>query len=298
MLGYVYINRKRTLNFITRTMVQTNPFAPKYEDIPFVKYDYSIERKRNLKIENTIYGGVPRNIFQAYINQSNKIPLEVQDNINFLKDNNPNWKYYLITDNNIQFWLEKINDKKYIKIYNDISKEYPAAKIDILRYLLMKHFGGVYMDIKSTSIRPLDNVISEGTDQGKVMLFKWCAFKSPIFRLCYWRTGERKYKDELVQWLLIYPKGHQFIDELLQNINKKYEEYKNNKNIKQDIYAFTGPDIYTDTIMPLTTENNAVIYDSYVDLGFDYNILKYDHSIYSKKKHYLLQQDKNIKIIN
>ena len=50
--------------------------------------------------------------------------------------------------------------------------------------------------------------------------------------------------------------------------------------------------------MPLTTENNAVIYDSYVDLGFDYNILKYDHSIYSKKKHYLLQQDKNIKIIN
>tara|TARA_B110001452_G_scaffold255223_1_gene247439 strand:+ start:5440 stop:6378 length:939 start_codon:yes stop_codon:yes gene_type:complete len=292
---YGYYNYNRITNFATRTIKHLNPVI---EDISLVEYDHLLEDKRNGDILNTVHETISRNIFQAFIGRGNMIPLEIQNNIDFLKKNNPSWKYYLITDNNIDDWLKKINDKKYEKLYHEISDDYPAAKIDLLRYLLMKYFGGVYMDIKSTSKRSLDDVISEGTSPGKILVFKWCAFVSPILKLCYWRRGERKYAEEIVQWLLIYPREHHFIDEVLNNIYKKAEYYKNNKNVKQDVYAFTGPDIYTDTIVKLFTENNVTIYNCYVDLEFEYNCLKYEHSRYSKKNHYTENMAKNVKIIS
>jgi hypothetical protein len=293
---YGYINKHRLESLSTRALKFLE--SPD-KDISFVEYDHSLETERNRAIPYTVHETIERNIFQAYIGQGNRIPQEIQDNIDFLKKNNPKWKYYLITDSNLRNWFKKINNKKYEKLYNELSDDYPAAKVDLLRYLLMKHFGGVYMDIKSTSHRPLDIVISDGTVPGKILVFKWCAFVSPLLRICHWRRGERKYSDEIVQWLLIYPKEHYFMDEVLNNIYIKSEIYKNDKNIKQDIYDFTGPDMFTDSIVSLFTEYNHTLCDFYGDLGFEYNFLKFDHTKFLyKKNHYLKKMEDGVKIIN
>ena len=68
-----------------------------------------------------------------------------------MKRKNPKWKYYLITDDNVDYWFRDMNDPTFKIIYDDISGFYPAAKCDLLRYLLMKHYGGVYLDIKSSN---------------------------------------------------------------------------------------------------------------------------------------------------
>jgi len=268
--GYKYLNKKE------------------YKLIKKGKYNYDEEKLRNDSIKEKSIYDIPNNIFQIYINQT-EIPYEIEDNINFIKNINPDWKYYLITDKNINIWLNKINDQKFIKIYNDISNSYPAAKSDLLRYLLMKYYGGVYLDIKSTCTSPLNDIV-----EPKIMLFKWCVIYTGLIDLCAGPRRGRKYLNELVQWVLVYPKGHFFIDAVLNNIEKKYTEYKENNNIKQDIFAFTGPDIYTDSIMPLINDKNSIVYPSFIDKNFVYSILKYNHKCYSKSKHYSIINDKII----
>jgi len=280
-------NLDRLFDFIKREYKHNIPFVGK--KIIMYDYNHDVDKTRNRLIEYKEIHNVPNNIFQIYIKQD-KLADEIIDNINYLKMKNPTWRYHLITDKNIDRWLRSINDPEYIKIYHDISPDYPAAKCDILRYLLMKHYGGVYLDIKSSCKYSLDEII-----EPKIMLFRWCVLEvAQKGFLCYFDRRKRKYPDELVQWLLIYPKGHYFIDAVLHNIKLEYEKYKKDPKLIQDIYAFTGPDVYTDTIMPLLNDDNSILYISFTDKGFLYNILKYHHKFYSKNKHYL---DLKVKII-
>ena len=271
-------NYKRIYEILDRAYKFIN--LTDYSLIEKTHYDYDSEKLRNISIKKKTLFNIPNNIFQIYINQD-EIPCEIIDNINFIKDKNPDWKYYLITDKNINTWLTEINDEKFVKIYNDISYSYPAAKSDLLRYILMKYYGGVYLDIKSRCTSPLNDII-----EPKIMLFKWCVICTSILNICSGPRRTRKYLNELVQWVLIYPKGHFFIDTVLNNIEKKYNEYKKNKNLKQDIFDFTGPDVYTDSIMPLINDKNSILYPSFVDKDFVYTILRYNHKCYSKSKHY------------
>ena len=271
-------NYKRIYEILDRAYKFIN--LTNYSLIEKTHYDYDSEKLRNISIKKKTLFNIPNNIFQIYINQD-EIPCEIIDNINFIKDKNPDWKYYLITDKNINTWLTEINDEKFVKIYNDISDSYPAAKSDLLRYILMKYYGGVYLDIKSRCTSPLNDII-----EPKIMLFKWCVIYTSILNICSGPRRTRKYLNELVQWVLIYPKGHFFIDTVLNNIEKKYNEYKKNKNLQQDIFDFTGPDVYTDSIMPLINDKNSILYPSFVDKDFVYTILRYSHKCYSKSKHY------------
>tara|TARA_B100001175_G_C19478176_1_gene625551 strand:- start:424 stop:1350 length:927 start_codon:yes stop_codon:yes gene_type:complete len=247
------------------------------------RYDHDEEYKRNLLIQNREIHNIPNNIFQIYIN-NDKIPNEIVSNINFIKNNNKGWKYYLITDKNVNMWFKDMNDPTFKIIYDDISVSYPAAKCDLLRYLLMKHYGGVYLDIKSSSKYPLDDII-----EPKIMLFNWCFFHTKFVNICGLSGSKRKRKtdNEIAQWVLIYPKGHFFIDAVLKRLKVVYNEYKNDKNINQCIYHFTGPDNYTDSVSELANSENSILYPSFVDKGLEYNSLSSSHMCYSKGKHYL-----------
>jgi mannosyltransferase OCH1-like enzyme len=252
-------------------------------------YDHQEEYQRNFLIEKREIHNIPNNIFQIYIHQDT-LPTDIINNINFMKRKNPRWKYYLITDANVDYWFRDMNDPTFKIIYDDISGSYPAAKCDLLRYLLMKHYGGVYLDIKSRSKYPLDDII-----EPKIMLFNWCFLHTNIFSVCSVSSKrKRKTDNEMVQWALVYPKGHFFIDAVLERLKLVYNEYKNDKNIDQCIYYFTGPDNYTDTISKLANSENSIIYPSFVDKGFQYNTLPVQHACFSKGKHYLKVKGKII----
>lgn len=254
-----------------------------------VVYDHEEEYQRNFLIEKREIHNVPNNIFQIYIHQDS-LPIDIINNINSLKRKNPTWKYYLITDDNVDVWFRDMNDPTFKGIYEDISYSYPAAKSDLLRYLLMKYYGGVYLDIKSNSIHPLDDII-----EPKIMLFNWCFIHTGTFNICTFNNvRKRKIEYEVVQWALIYPKGHFFIDAVLDRLKTVYNEYKNDKNIEQCIYHFTGPDNYTDTISELANSENSILYPSFVDKGLQYNVLPTTHTCFSKGKHYLEVKDKII----
>lgn len=261
-----------------------------YDLIPKTTYNFEEEYERNSKIEDKEVHGIQNNIFQIFIGED-LIPLEIHDNILFLKNNNPEWKYYLIMDKNINHYLDNL-DPEYVSIYHEISSKYPAAKADLLRYLLIEKYGGLYIDIKSTCTKKLDEVIN--TD--KIMIFKWCIISTASLNICGIGPARRKRitPHEFVQWILIYPKGHTFLREVLKNINNKYHEYKDNKELEQNIFAFTGPDMYTDTISPLMNEENSVLIPNFIDKSFVYSYLKYFHKCYVRSVNYSNLSDKII----
>ena len=252
-------------------------------------YNFTEETRRNFLIKKRQIHNVPNNIFQIYIHQET-VPQAIIENINYLKNTNPGWKYYLITDENVNDWFYKLNDPTFKTIYDDISYSYPAAKSDLLRYLLMKHYGGVYLDIKSSCKYPLDDII-----EPKIMLFNWCFVYNGLVNVCtFFNRRKRKVNYEIVQWALIYPKKHFFIDAVLERLKTVYNEYKNNKDTEQCIFHFTGPDNYTDTISELATSENSILYPSFVDKGLEYNALSVSHLCYSKGKHYRIVKGKII----
>ena len=102
--------------------------------------------------------GIPKFIYQTY--KSKVIEnAELNANIGHIQSLNPYWEYSLYDDADIEDFILKHYGEEVYAYYNRIDSSYGAAKADFFRYLLLYKMGGVYLDIKSTLERPLDDVL-------------------------------------------------------------------------------------------------------------------------------------------
>ena len=86
---------------------------------------------------------------------------QIYKNIEFLKENNPEFNYQLFDETSQLQFLKQYFPEKFLAIYNSFGKGYDTSKIDFFRSLLLYHFGGVYLDIKSTFIKPFKEFIKD-----------------------------------------------------------------------------------------------------------------------------------------
>lgn len=105
------------------------------------------------------YNIIPNYLFQIYINfDKKKIPQYIFDNI---KKYASNYTYYLYDDIDAKDFLLKYFDKKVFDRFNSLKKG--AHKADLLRYCLLYIYGGIYLDIKTILIKPLDDIFKDKT---------------------------------------------------------------------------------------------------------------------------------------
>ena len=100
---------------------------------------------------------IPRVIHQTFMTKN--LPLELQGNVENLKRLNPGWKHMIHDDDDIVKFITENYGLSIVNYYKRINPRYGAARADLFRYLLMYKCGGVYLDIKSTCSRPLDEVL-------------------------------------------------------------------------------------------------------------------------------------------
>ena len=93
-------------------------------------------------------------IFQTYSNKS-AIPQKVYDNI---KKYAPNYKHIITDDNENRKFIMKYGEK-YLNAYNKL--ESGAHKADLWRYLVLYKYGGIYMDIKTELLKPVDDIFTD-----------------------------------------------------------------------------------------------------------------------------------------
>ncbi len=226
---------------------------------------------------------IPKMIFQTHTQAYNKLPKIFKENINSIKEMNPEHQYVYFDSNMRKKFILNTYGENMLKIYNLVNKNYGAARADFFRYLLMYAKGGIYIDLKSTFTRPLK--IKPGT---KYILSHWFGFDS-IFPEFINNPYLMKY-GEFQQWNIITVKGHPFLRKVIERIVHNVLNY----NIliqsvaKRGVLRVTGPIAYSIPIDNIKHNYDYLLSKNIEqDFGIKYSIFdNMAHENHVSNKHY------------
>ena len=95
----------------------------------------------NKKVYNI---NIPANIFQTWNNK--KLPPKMYYIMKQMKQNNPNFRFYLFDDNDCRKFIKSNFDSNILNAYDRLIPG--AYKADLWRYCVLYIHGGIYMDVK------------------------------------------------------------------------------------------------------------------------------------------------------
>ena len=104
---------------------------------------------------------IPKIIYQT-LPDKNIIQDVLVKNIEYIRDLNRDWEYRLYDNADIELFILENYDRSVLDVYHRINPSYGPARADFFRYLAVYALGGVYLDIKSSLTKRLNNVILEG----------------------------------------------------------------------------------------------------------------------------------------
>lgn len=226
--------------------------------------DYNFITKKELG------DAIPRVIHQTY--HSKNFPPEVLENINHLKTLNPDWEYRVYDDDDITNYITK-NYPELLYIYNKINPEYGAARADFFRYILIYNEGGVYLDIKSSLTKPLNDIL---TTEDRYLLCHWQNEPGEIHQHMGFHTCIANPFGEFQQWHIIASKGHPFLKAVIENVCNNINNY--NPFIHDSggwaVVNLTGPIAYSLAIAPLIDLHPHTLARNNTNFGLIYNIFE------------------------
>ncbi|GBQ92476.1 glycosyltransferase family 32 protein [Asaia krungthepensis] len=162
-----------------------------------------------------------------------------------------------------------------LKLYLMIGPEYGAAKADLFRYLLIFKLGGVYLDLKSTTARPLDAILRE---DDAFILSQWNMSGSGVHR--NWGLGAtiaHVKGGEYQQWFLIARPLHPYLRRVIQLVLTRIAIYRPDLHGVGAVTTFnvTGPHAFTKAIYPVRDDHPHRMIDSETE-GLIYSVVE-DH---------------------
>ncbi len=98
---------------------------------------------------------------------------------------NPDWDYRYIPNSEIRNEIEKLNNKNLLALF-DSTEDY-MSKADIYREAMVYEYGGLWADMDSVCLFPIDKIIKHNEDKEMICL-------SPIFK--FGMDPDKNYKEE------------------------------------------------------------------------------------------------------
>jgi mannosyltransferase OCH1-like enzyme len=232
-----------------------------------------ITKKERYQISNQ---KIPKNIFQTISNKKD-INDGIQKNIEYLRAENPEYKYVLFDENDCIDFIKKNYNKDILDTYLLINPNYGPARADLFRYLLMYKYGGIYLDIKSSCNTPLSDIIKDDT---KYILAHWSHKGHRSSNLL------NNFYGEFQQWHIICIPQHPFLKRVIETVIDNIKKYNINKDGvgKDMVLNITGPIAYTKAILPIINQYDHILYKSHKDVNLVYKT--FDHVKYFGNKHY------------
>jgi len=197
-----------------------------------------------------------------------ELPPLLQESIEELKALNPGWEYRYYNDQAVADFIQQHFPQHY-PAYQRINPKYGAARSDLFRYLLLYREGGVYLDIKSTFTRPLDQVLHASDCY---LLSHWS--NGPGTRHELWGTYEEiaNPRGEFQQCFMACIPQHPFLAAVIAQVTANIENYDALRDgTGKRLVHLTGPVAYTLAITPLLELHQYRLVDSESDLAFVYN---------------------------
>ncbi len=183
------------------------------------------------------------NIIQYHQNKNlNQKEIEV---INSIKKLNPNANHILFDRSEIEKFI-KDNYPNYLPVLKDM--KYEQSKIDLSIYLLIYHFGGIYLDFDIQLFKS----------------FKDLNFNKVIFPLQYTNSQNlvlqpQGYQILLGKYFFYSPKNHPFIKQIIDNISTGKLNLSENFNYNRYIFYTTGPVLITQTYIDYQNKNEILV---------------------------------------
>jgi hypothetical protein len=231
--------------------------------------------------------GVPRIIHQTFY--SRELPGTLQENVARLRALNPGWEYRFYDDQDIEKFIAESYPPAIIEYYNRINPQYGAARADLFRYLLMYKIGGVYLDIKSTATKPLDDVIFP---QDEFLLSEWDngADAFGVWGKHYELAefGGREFQ----QWHIACAPGHPFLRAVIGHVLGNIDTYISGLHGtgKAGVLRVTGPIAYSLAIHRIIDKHPHRKVGTNNDLGFEYTVMPINSHKKEFRSHYSLQK--------
>ena len=129
---------------------------------------------------------IPKNLFQTW--HTKNLPPKMSECVESLKEQNPEFEYQLFDDDDCRNFIRKHFDESVLDAYYRIIPG--AYKADLWRYCVLYIHGGIYLDIKFTTIPPfklIDLIDKEHyvrdiskSGSGIYNAFMVCRAKNPI----------------------------------------------------------------------------------------------------------------------
>jgi mannosyltransferase OCH1-like enzyme len=230
---------------------RTNEHANKKD---FVKQesitDINLSKSRNLN-------QIPKIIIQTW--KSNEIPIKYSQDIKSVRALNPNFEYLFFTDEDIDTFIKT----KYPIWYSTYLKlPIKIQKIDFFRYIAVYHFGGFYLDLDMTCLKPFDTVLNSNcvfpVDQHitncNLYRFKDFCSKNINFLLGQYAFGAKP-KHPFIK--LLIDKIHKNLDIYIEQEKKLIPNDSSNFNLY--VYRSTGPDFVTNVYLEYPDAKNIDI---------------------------------------
>jgi len=102
---------------------------------------------------------IPRIIHQTWKN--NDIPDKWKLSSFMWKKHHPDWTYILWTDKMIRDYI-MLGYPQFLKLFD--SYKYPIQRVDMIRYFILKDFGGIYSDLDLYPVENLDKYFKTNND--------------------------------------------------------------------------------------------------------------------------------------
>jgi hypothetical protein len=240
--------------------------------------------------------GIPKILHQTYLTRA--LPFAILRNVERIKILNPDWEYRFYDDKDIGIFIEKNYGSSILRYYNRIHPDYGAARADLFRYLLIYKCGGVYLDIKSTLLKPLNQVLRA---EDTYLLSKWHDENDATFTGWGIHTHVNGTTlEEFQQWHIVASPGHPFLKAVIENVLRNIDMYSPNLHGtgKPGVLRLTGPIAYTLAITPLLHLQQHRFANSKSELGFEYSVFNIIDSHNALFKTHYSEMTKSIIFIN
>jgi hypothetical protein len=137
-----------------------------------------------------IYSIIPLNLFQTW--HTLDLPPKMKENVELLKEQNPEFTYYLYDDAMCRDFIEKNFDVDVLYTFDKLKPG--AFKSDLWRYCVLYKYGGIYLDIKFKCVNNFKLI--NLTEKEYYVKDRLCAGEIGIYQalLCCFKNNSIVYK--------------------------------------------------------------------------------------------------------
>ena len=214
---------------------------------------------------------IPKRLHQIWL--GGEPPAAMLRNAEALQASNPGWSHRLYRDADAVEFVEEHYPPEVLRCYERIDPRYPAARSDLLRYLVLYRLGGVYLDLKSGARHPLDEVLR--TDD-RYLLAHWPNGPGETYEgWGLWPELASQPRGEFVQWFIAAAAGHPFLRAAIRRVLDNVARYSRvvDGAGRPGVVRTTGPVAYTLAILPELARHEHRVVDAERDLGFVYTLV-------------------------